>query len=200
MNGKLIVFEGVDGAGIETQANLLMEYLKAKSVIAEKLSYPDYPHPIGGLIHDFLYRKFDLSPASQALIHLADRAKDAGRIKNWLEEGRYVVTERYATSTMAYQGFMGFPKENSLRIAEMAGIPRPDIIIYLKVCAKTSVSRKRKEKSMLDRNEENESLMGDVGGHYEKLAAENFFGKWVVVDGEQTIEKVFDEVKKILDI
>jgi len=200
MPGRLIVFEGVDGAGIETQANKLVEYMKKKESAVKKLSYPEYEHPIGNLIHEFLYRKFDIPVVTQTLLHLADRSKDADTIRKWLDEGKTVVSERYATSTMAYQGFLGFPVENIVKITEMARIPRPDIIIYLKISAETSVKRKRMEKTDLDRNEGDSKLMNDVGLFYEKLAEKNTFGKWVVVDGERSKEAVFKEVKKVLGL
>jgi dTMP kinase len=200
MAGRLIVIEGVDGAGIETQANMLFEYCRGNGIPVEKLSYPEYEHPIGALIHDFLYRKFNLPVATQTLLHLADRSKDAETIKKWLDEGKTVISERYATSTIAYQGFMGFPVGDIVKISDMAGIPRPDIIVYLKVSAETSVRRKRMEKTSLDRNEGNSKLMNDVGLFYEKLAKQNTFGKWVIIDGEQTKEQVFGYIRKALGI
>lgn len=200
MAGRLVVFEGIDGAGIETQANKVVEFLKSKGISSEKLSYPEYDHPVGGLIHDFLYKKFDLPVSTQALIHLADRSKDVEKVKKWLDEGKMVISERYSTSTMAYQGFMGFPVDNIVRIADMAGLPRPDIIIYLKISAKTSVKRKMKEKMDLDRNEGDSKLMKDVGQFYERLAEKGVYGKWAVVDGEQSIEEVFEEIRRILGL
>jgi dTMP kinase len=198
MAGRLVIFEGIDGAGIETQVNKVVEYLKSKGVPSVKLSYPEYDHPIGALIHDFLYKKFDLPVNTQTLIHLADRSKDAEKIKKWLDEGKTVISERYSTSTMAYQGFMGFPVEDIAKIADMAGLPRPDIIIFLKISAETSVKRKQKEKTDLDRNEGDIKLMRDVGQFYEGLAERQVYGKWIVVNGEQSKQEVFEEIRKIL--
>jgi dTMP kinase len=200
MAGRLVVIEGIDGAGIETQANRLVEYLKGKGIPVEKLSYPEYEHPIGGLIHDFLYKKFNLPVVTQTLLHLADRSKDAEKIRKWINEGKIGVSERYATSTMAYQGFMGFPVENTVKICELIRLPKPEIIVFLKISAETSVKRKRMEKEDLDRNEGDSKLMNDVGLFYEKLAEKNVFSKWAVIDGEQPKEKVFEELRKVLGV
>ena len=195
MEGKLIVIEGIDGAGTETQSNLLQGYLKKKGIPAERLTYPDYSHPTGKIIHEYLHKKFELPNEVLVLLHLADRAKDAKKIKRWLEDGRIVIADRYATSAMAYQGFAGFPVEKIIQIAEMVGIPRPDFIVYLNVSAETSMQRKLKEKPELDRNEENKELMKSMGEFYLELAEKNTFGKWFVVDGEKPKQEVFELVR-----
>ncbi len=200
MKGKLIVLEGIDGAGTETQSKLLLDYLKKKGIQAERIRYPDYEQPLGRLIHEYLHKKYDFSAESQVMLYAADMVKDKERIKKWLGEGRTVVLDRYITSTMAYQGFAGFPVERILSLAELFGLPRPDTIFYLKVSAKTSMERKYKEKSELDRNEENKALLEKLGVFYEKLAKKSTFGRWVVIDGEKTKEEVFGEIRKELGL
>ena len=200
MKGRLVVFEYVDGGGTETQSKLLLDYLKNKGLPAERLSYPDYGQPLGRLIHEYLHRKFELSNETLVLLHLADRNKDRERVRRWLEEGRVVIADRYITSTMAYQGFAGFPVERIIRLAELFNLPKPDAIIYLRVSAETSMKRKLKEKNRLDRNESDSELMKDMNEFYLKLAGKNTFGRWVVIDGEQSKERVFGEVRKALGL
>jgi len=198
--GRLIVFEGIDGAGTETQSKLLLEHLKSGGTPAERIRYPGYEHPIGKLIGEYLHGKFDLPVESQVLVHAADRAKDKAMIKKWLDEGRIVIADRYITSTMAYQGSSGFPVDKIISLADTVGLPRPDMVIYLRISAATSARRKAEESAELDRNESDSCLLGRVSKLYEKLARDNAFGKWVVIDGEQPKEKVFREVRKALKL
>ncbi|MDO8663436.1 MAG: dTMP kinase, partial [Candidatus Wildermuthbacteria bacterium] len=128
--GKFIVFEGIDGAGKGTQSNLLFNFLKNKNVQVKKFQYPEYEGPIGKLIKDFLYKKYELSADTQFLLYFADFLKDSQKIKDYLKAGKIVICDRYLNSALAYQGLRGFPVENALKIAEIFGIPRPDLVIY----------------------------------------------------------------------
>jgi dTMP kinase len=200
MAGRLIVFESIDGGGTETQSKLLLEYLKKKGIPAERLTYPDYEQPLGRLIHEYLHKKFEFSNETLVLLHLADRNKDKQKIREWLDEGKIVIADRYITTTIAYQGFAGFPIEKIIQLADMFELPKPEAIVFLKISADTSMERKQKEKPELDRNEENKELMKDMGKFYEKLINERVYSKWFVVDGEKTRQEVFEQVRKVLDI
>ena len=57
IEGKIIAIEGIDGAGKKTQSEMLVEYLKGKGVSAEVLSFPDYNHPLGMVISDYLHKR-----------------------------------------------------------------------------------------------------------------------------------------------
>ncbi len=201
MKGKLIVIEGIDGAGTEAQSKLVLDFLKERGTPCERVCYPDYGEPVGRLLHEYLHRKFELSNETLVLLHLADRVKDRERMTRWLEEGKTVIADRYVTSTIAYQGFAGFPVDNIISIADMFAMPRPDAVVYLRVSAETSMERKRKEKQdNVDRNEENRGLMENMSGYYEKLAKENVYAKWVIVDGEKSKQQVLESIVKVLDL
>ena len=198
MTGRLIAIEGIDGAGGETQSKLLFEHLKEKGIPAVRLTYPDYSGPIGRLLHEYLHEKFELSPEMQFLLYASDYIKDQEKIRELLEEGKTVVCDRYFTSALAYQGLRGFPIEKALKFADMFGIRRPDTIIFLRVSPETSMKRKYGEKKSLDRNESNKEFLGRVSKFYEGLIKNQTFGKWVIVDSEKPIEKVFEEIRKAL--
>ncbi len=196
--GKFIVLEGIDGAGVETHGKLLTDHLRNKNFKVERVYYPDYEGPIGGMIHNYLHSCFDFSAEVQFLIYTADFVKDKERINKWLKEGKVVIADRYFSSTIAYQSIQGFPLKKSLQMAEILELPKPDLIIYIDVSPKVSMERKFKEKNSLDRNESNEKLLKTVGSFYKKLAKNKTFTEWVVVEGEKTIEEVFEEVKASL--
>jgi len=200
MAGKLIVIEGIDGAGGETQSKLLLEYLRSRKISAERIYYPDYGNSIGRFIHDYLHKKHDLTPDMQFLLYSTDMVKDRGKILGWLARGRTVIADRYFTSTMAYQGLGGIPVENALKFAEIFSLPKPDFIFYLKTSPETSMKRKKGEKRDLDRNERDLRLLENVSKSYEELAKNQVWASWFVIDGEKSIEEVFGQIKRVLRV
>lgn len=196
--GKFIVIEGIDGAGGGTQTNLLFHYFKKQKRAAEKLIYPDYKSPIGKLIHWYLHKRYNFPVEIQALLYLADFVKDREKIKQWLRGGKIVISDRYFTSTIAYQGLKGLKTEKALKLAEIFNLQKPDLIIYIKVSPATSMKRKFKEKKNLDRNEANKKFLGRLAKFYKTLIKKQVFGRWIVVDGEKPIKEVFEEIKKNL--
>ena len=196
--GKLIVFEGIDGAGCETQVKLLFDYLKRQGKSVERLYYPDYEGPIGKLIHQYLHKQYEFSVDVQFLLYFADFIKNREKINQWRKKGKIVICDRFFSSTLAYQGLRGFPIKKALELARTFKLPRPDLIIYLRVSPEVSMSRKYKEKKDLDRNEADKKFLKKVGDSYEKLIKGRIFSKWAVINGERSIEKVLKDIKKIV--
>jgi dTMP kinase len=199
MKGRLIVIEGIDGAGGETQSKKLLEHLRSRKIPAERIYYPEYGKPIGDLIHDYLHRKHDFPADIQFLLFATDMVKDREKVQAWLAQGKTVIADRYFTSVLAYQG-PAFRLEDSLRFAEMFRLPKPDAILFLKISPETSIKRKVKEKQHLDRNESDRSLHQKVSESYESLAKNRVWGSWFVIDGEKSKEEVFGQIKKVLRV
>ena len=110
-----------------------------------------------------------------------------------------MICDRYFSSTLAYQGLRGFSIKKALELARRFKLPKPDLIIYLKVSPEVSMSRKYKEKKDLDRNEADKKFLKKIWDSYEKLIKGKIFSKWVVIDGEKSIEEVFSQIKKIVN-
>lgn len=197
MKGKLIVIEGIDGAGCGAQTELLKEKLNEKSSQPVlHIRYPNYNNPVGVTIHKFLHEELQLSTDMQFFIYSLDMLKDMKEIKNALKEGRMILADRYFTSTLAYQCAQGFPIEKALKFAELFDFVKPDLIIYLKVSVETAMKRKKMEKDNLDLFERDLELRKKVSKKYDELASENIFGKWIVVDAEKSIKEVANEIEK----
>lgn len=198
MVGKFIVLEGIDGAGCGTQTEILRENLSEENKLfpVTSLRYPDYNTPIGEIIHEFLHGAFDIDTATQFLLYSADVVKDIRKIKRDLQKGKIILSDRYFTSTLAYQTVQGFPLEKVLKFAELFGIIKPDLVIYLDVPVKISEARKLKEKRKLDKFEKDIYFRKKVKEQYEKMVSKNIFAKrWVRIDAGKNIEEVANEVR-----
>ena len=199
-HGKFIVIEGIDGAGGESQSKMLIKFLKEKKIRVEKLTYPDYSGPIGNLIHQFLHKKYEFSPETQFLLYFLDFLKDKEKIKKWQKGRKIIISDRYFNSSLAYQCQKGIPLKGALEIAKFFNLPRPNLVIYLKISPKTAMKRKFKEKNNLDRYETDLKFLEKVAKFYEKLIKNQIFGHWIVIDGERSINEVFSQIKTIIGI
>ena len=193
--GKFIVLEGIEGAGSETQSKLLVDFWRKQGKRVKRLFYPDGKGPIGELIGQFLHRKYDFPPQVQFLLYFVDFLKDKQKIEKWQKEEEIIVSDRYFTSTLAYQCVQDFPVQNARDIAQIFELPKPDLIIYLKISPETGTQRKLKEKKDLDRHESNKQFIERVANFYERLIKDQTYSKWVVIDGEKSIKGVFEDIK-----
>src|SRR4051812_35549727 len=102
--GKLIVFEGPEGAGKSTQIRRLAERLNAAGVACVTLRGPG-GKPVGDSIRSIvLAREGEIAPAAEALLFIASRAELIAReVRPALEKGSIVILDRFFLSTYAYQ-------------------------------------------------------------------------------------------------
>ena len=147
MIGKLIVIEGTDSSGKQTQASLLVDHLNKDGFKSAKRSFPDYDTPTGKIIKDCLLGdesyfpegSNNIPPKVAALYYAADRAYNIEKIKTLLNQGVNVVLDRYVESNMAYQAAKmdnTSDKINTLLWMEqlefnLLDLPKPDKVIFL---------------------------------------------------------------------
>lgn len=197
--GKFIVLDGIDGCGKGTQTKLLSDFLIQKGYNLLTRKYPEYGHPIGDLIHNFLYKKFNPNLDTEVLLYSAGHIKDKELIDDFLKKGGIVLADRYFTSTIVYQTIKGFPLEKLLKLTELFQAPKPDLCILIKISPETSLQRKSKEKAgALDRHEENLQFQKDLAESFNKMAQEKIYCDWAIVDGEQSPENVHKQITEIL--
>ena len=146
----------------------------------------------------FLDNKQELSPEMQFHLYAGDMVKDKEKINGWLNEGKTVICDRYFLSTIVYQGIRGFGLDEALRFAEDFSIPKPDIVFLLKISPKESARRKMDEHGKLDRNEADLAFLGSVNDSYERIAKDNVFGQWFIIDGEKPKVEIAKEVMNVL--
>ena len=196
--GLFIVFEGIDGAGCETQSKLLQKKLKGSVLFR----YPDCTDPYGRLIKKYLEGKCRIHPEKIFMTFALNQMKDREKIGKLLEAGKIVVSDRYITSNFAYQCNGALPIDKALKFAEMFEFPKPDLIFYLDIKPEMAMERKRREKT-LDIYESDLKKQRNVRKKYLNLVLNHVWShNWVLVNGEEKIEtinkKIMDEVLKMV--
>ncbi|XPP27637.1 MAG: dTMP kinase [Leucobacter sp.] len=104
MTGLFITFEGGDGAGKSTQAELLASWLNGRGFEVVRTREPGGT-PLGATLRDLLLHGEHVAPRAEALLYAADRAQHVAEVvRPALERGAAVVQDRYIDSSLAYQG------------------------------------------------------------------------------------------------
>ncbi len=145
MRGKLIIIEGVDGSGKQTQTNLLCSRLDTEGFSPLGINFPDYESPASALVKMYLAGEFGKSafdvPAKVASCFYAmDRY--ASYKTSWgkqLENGRLIIADRYTTSNMVHQASkLTAPQEKEEFLNwlwdfefNICALPEPDCVIFL---------------------------------------------------------------------
>lgn len=134
-NGRLISFEGLDGAGKSTQMGLLERWLEARGVLYVRTREPGGT-PLGLEIRHLLLNRPDLAiiPLAEAFLFQADRAQHfATLVIPALRAGKLVITDRCFDASIAYQGFargVGVELVEQLSMLATQGY-KPDLTILL---------------------------------------------------------------------
>lgn len=198
--GKFIIIDGIEGRGGDTQTNLLSEFLIKQGKEVIKYHYPTYDQPIGKVIYEFLNKKYDFSPEVQALLYFSEFLQDKEIVEKSVAEGKYVIADRYFSSTIAYQGTKGVNYEKLMKLAGIFPLAKPDLAIYLKLSPETSIKRKtlQKGRGELDRHEGNFEFLQKLAKIYDKIAEKSILCKWEIVDAEKSIEEVFNQIIKLI--
>lgn len=185
-----ISLEGIDGSGKSTQARLLAEALGGETLLIREPGGTDAAERIRGLLGD---PGLELDPLAELLLFCAARADLTERvIRPALEAGRTVVSDRFADSSVAYQGAargLGVGETISLCDTATDGL-WPDLTVLLRVDPKVGLGRADGE----DRFEsEGLELQRAVAVAYEEIA-KIASDRVVVVDGEGSAAEVHERV------
>lgn len=194
--GKFIAFEGLDGSGSSTQAELLVEYLKS-SKGERKVQFTQEPTDslIGGLIRSQLRGDWEASTECLQLLFCADRAHHLEKqIIPWLKEGITTVADRYFFSTIAY----GSTEIEDYDWLEELNVPFvvPDLTVLIEVSPEACLERIKNARPHFELYEEKKTLT-KVSESYRRLKEE--YDNVVSINGEKTKQQVLEEVKEVVD-
>ena len=183
--GFFVVFEGLDGSGSSTQAQLLERYFKMKQRAVMSTKEPTN-NLIGGLIRGQLTHEWKSSMECLQLLFAADRAHHLEKeIMPALRRNFVVISDRYKLSSIAYgslEADIEWLREINKQFRE------PDLTILLKVSPDTCV--KRMDKRHIIELFEKRDKLTKVWEVYKTFAGDNV----VIIDGERPIDDVFAEV------
>jgi len=133
LRGKFITFEGIDGSGKSTQLRMLASELRVRGLNVLPTCEPGGT-PLGRRLREaFLETEENVAPLAELLLFAADRAQHVNfLVKPALEEGKIVISDRYADATFAYQGAgRGFAENTVSQIIEIAtGGLKPDLTLF----------------------------------------------------------------------
>jgi dTMP kinase len=204
MKGKFITFEGGEGAGKSLQIKRFAEYLQNKGIDVVITREPGGTE-VGKEIRKILVEgnKDKIDEITEILLFYADRRMNLERVvKPALEEGKYVISDRYNDSTIAYQ-FYGANKFSDTKIMDtiynvVAGDLKPDLTVLLDVDVKTGLERSFKKAEGMETKELRfENVKVDFhqrlrNGYLEM--AKNEPERFVVVNANNSVDEVFDEL------
>lgn len=141
-----ITLEGPEGSGKTTQARLLLQYLRSEGFPAVLTREPGGTR-ISDKVRKILLdpENIEMLPRTEILLFSAARAQVSEEfIRPHLEKGHVVICDRYADSTMAYQGYGHGLDLGTLRVitAFATGGLQPDLTLYLDLPAEMGLKRR----------------------------------------------------------
>lgn len=227
MKGKLIVIEGTDCSGKETQSKLLVERLKKDGEKVATISFPMYDTPSGRIVgacllgkpylcEEYLKESHSFFPEGGGEVdsltalcyYAADRRYNLPIIEKYLNEGYTLIADRYVTSNMAHRGGMLETKEERLKMYqkidtleyELMELPRPNQVILLYMPYEQACVLKKQRKEAPDEVELDENYLKRGERAYLELADIYHYDVINCVENNQirTIEDINEDVYKLV--
>ena len=189
-SGKFITVEGVDGCGKTTQAEFIIDGLIEAGLSAKLVREPG-GDPISESIRKLLlHAEESMSDRAEALLMIASRAQLTDKvILPKIIDGKWVVADRYADSTLAYQGGGRGLSVKSLDIINEFGTYtlKPDLTFFIDISIDVANSRMRVEKDRIEK--EGNDFQQRVRDQYLKLS-ESESDRVIVINGDRSIDEV----------
>lgn len=222
--GKIIVIEGTDASGKETQTKLLYERIKKIYSKTIKISFPDYKSPACEPVKMYLSGKFGMdaskvNPYPISTMYAIDRY--ASFKLNWEKEYNdnfIIITDRYVTSNMIHQASKFEKNKEKEEYLEWLTdleynknkIPEPDIVVFLKMPIEKSKELMENRKNKINNLEKKD--IHEINENYLKKSYENAITiskkyNWheiecvknnVIKSIEKINDEIFSKIEKII--
>ena len=204
MKGKFIVIEGIDGCGKTTQIDEISRWLPTSGLMGGNSKLIKTREPGGSLLGKklrnlILENNKNNKPSSLAelLLYSADRAEHVSKIISpALEKEDWVISDRFADSTLAYQGYGRNINLEIIKNIEsiVCQGEQPDLTIFLEITVEESISRR---KNLVPDRIESEGInfLKKVNEGFKLIAKEK---NWKVISATQNINAITNEIKETL--
>ncbi len=217
--GKIIVIEGTDCSGKETQSKLLVEKLKKQGIKCVSISFPCYDTPTGKIVggaylgkpeigESYFESAVDVDPKIACLYYAADRKYNIGKILDYVNDGYIVILDRYVTSNLAHQGCKIEDKDERFYMYQwidkleywLLELPKPDKTIFLHVPYDFAKVLK-KNREFLDEHEKSPEHLKNAERAYVELSELYNWDKVECIKDNKlrSIEDISDEIFKIVN-
>ncbi|ASR37922.1 dTMP kinase [Prauserella marina] len=202
--GRLVVIEGLDGAGKRTLADALTKALHDAGASVATLAFPRYGESVhADLVREALHGEHgDLGDSvyGMGLLYALDRRAAAGDIRSELATHDVVLLDRYVASNAAYQAARlgegaDSPVVDWVRQLELGrfDLPAPDVVILLRVAPEVAAARAASRADAdstrtKDAFESDDDLQVRCAKVYDELADRSWVSPWIVVDGAGAVD------------
>lgn len=192
MKGKLIVIEGIDGSGKSTCAKNLAEKLNSINIKTIYTFEPTHSH-YGAKLRDGMLSE-DLDAEEELLLFVKDRKEHIEyMIKPALEEGYFIILDRYFYSSIAYQGAKGIDINRIINMHKDF-IIKPDIVFIFHLPIDIALNRIISKRGIADRFE-NETYLKKVDKIFRSFNEPFIYH----IDTDKDIKIINDELFNILE-
>ena len=204
MKGKFIVIEGIDGCGKTTQIEAIYNWLPSSGIMDKKSKIIKTREPggtkFGEKIREILLdNNKNNSPAdlTELLLYAADRAEHISKIISpELNRNNWVICDRFAGSTLAYQGYGRNLDKTIIKQLELivCQAEEPDITFLLDISPEESISRRKDQ--IPDRIEsEGINFLKRVNIGFKKIAKDK---NWQIISALQDKESISEQIQNSL--
>ncbi|MEB3226555.1 MAG: dTMP kinase [Synechococcus sp.] len=199
---KFIVFEGIDGSGSSTQAELLYQHFQRQNIPAV-LSPEPSNGIIGNLVREALRQRFRFTADPEkfnrqlAYLFAGDRHdhlyNDIDGVFKLLSEGIQVITTRYYFSSLAYNA--NSPGEYEFIYRLNQDFPNPDLVFYFDL--PVAVALERVQRRSHQEIYETQAKLTQVRQNYQQIF-QTYGGSWYQLDATQPPETIHQQILQIM--
>lgn len=197
MSGLFISFEGIDGVGKSTQADLLETWLQGKGKTVVRTLEPGGTEVGVEIRKILLHHRGDLAPRAEAALFAADRAHHvASKIRPALSRGEIVITDRYFDSSVAYQGAgreLSQTEVRDLSLWAVGGL-LPDLTVLLDLPADVARNRRNGSGTDPDRLESEKIEFFERARQAYLDLAKAEPNRFLVIDASATVEQMQQQI------
>lgn len=197
-----ITFEGLDGSGKTTQLGRLAAYLREQGIphlCTREPGGTDIGDQIRAVLHDVA--NTGMSPLTEILLYSASRAQLVAEvIRPALAEGAIVLCDRFADSTLAYQGYgRGLDLDALAAITSFAtGGLRPDLTLLFDLDPQRGLHRRSSQGEEMNRMDlQADAFYRRVRDGYTALAQADP-ERWVVIPADRPAGDIQADVRRIV--